>query len=43
MAKTYDQIYGEVLNIMDQMAEILGEEELSLMNFARSWRPGSQR
>lgn len=33
MAKTYDQIYGEVLNIMDQMAEILGEEALSFDEF----------
>lgn len=33
LAKTYDQIYGEVLNIMDQMAAILGEEKLSYDEF----------
>lgn len=33
LAKTYEQIYGEVLNIMDQMAAILGEEKLSFDEF----------
>lgn len=33
LSKTYEQIYGEVLNIMDQMAAILGEEKMSFDEF----------